>query len=67
MISLTKTSNIPHRGATEKFIPPTYKLENVSGRTGIEFYSSVDILVIPLQSLYEKAVLLFTSLTYIFI
>lgn len=66
MISLTKTSNKPHRRATEEFIPPTYKLENVSGRRGIELYPSVDILFIPLQSLPEKAVLLFTSLTYIF-
>lgn len=48
MISLTETLNKPHRGATEEFIPPTYKMENVSGRRGIEFYSSVDILFIPL-------------------
>lgn len=35
MISLTKTSNKPHRRATEEFIPLTYKLKNVSGRRGI--------------------------------
>lgn len=35
MISLTKISNKPHRGVTEEFIPPTYKLENVLGRRGI--------------------------------